>query len=234
MKINKSALTILSVLVFALHGSSCLADWKPYAFSVPYINVYQGEKEIELYTDYQSKDDTYNLKNQLELEYGITANWMAAVYGVFKGSDTTDYRFVQTKIETKYRFGGAGEFILDPAIYFEYKMNVGGIPEVEFKEILSKDFGDYNITTNLVAETSLAEGAEWEYGYTLGFSKLFTDVLRGGVEVKGSMEGLDSSLYVAPSVSLIWGVIKVNLAVGFGMNPASKTINVRNIISYEF
>lgn len=224
---------IFSLLFIGLQSIVC-ADWRPYAYSYSYLTAYQGEREIELYTDYDFKDSTYTLKNQLELEYGITDHWMASIYGVFKSTQSSTYQFDQTKLQTRLRFGETDQFILDPAVYVEYKIPASGAAHaLELKQILSKDINDWNITTNLVAEKELAAGKDWSYAYTLGLSRMLRGNLRAGLETKGSF-GNNPIFYLAPSIAVIFGEIKMNLAAGFGLTAASKTMYIRNIFSYEF
>ena len=222
------------LVVFALFAGSSFADWRPYAYSYSYMTAYRGEREIEVYTDYDNKNGTYNLKNQVELEYGITNNWMASIYGVFTGGSGKDYKYSQTKLQSRYRLGEQGEYFVDPAIYSEYKMSIDGSTAIELKEILSKDFGDYNLTTNLVFEKNLSKSTDWEKSYSLGFSKLFSSNIRAGLEAKGSIADQNSTLFAGPSLSATVGGFKIISAVGFGLNKASKDLSIRNIIAYEF
>lgn len=225
--------SLIIIIVGVCLSGSVSADWRPYAYSYGYMTPYQGEKEIEVYTDYQNKNAATSLKNQIELEYGITNAWMVALYGVFSGSNTQGYKYSQTKIETRYRFGQPGDFIMDPALYLEYKAPVSGNSAVEFKEILSKDLADWNVTTNLVFEKELVEGSEIEQGYTLGISKKFARALRAGLEAKGSIDGANSTLYLGPSIAAVWNAIKVNAVLGIGLTEASNSVSFRNILSVE-
>ena len=222
---------MLIVLAFA---GAAAADWRPYTFSYGYMTASKGEREIEFYTDYDEKGTVYNLKNQLEFEYGITEHWMASIYGVFSGSNTKPYGFSQTKFQTRYRFGELGRYIVDPALYFEYKMGVDGTRALEIKEILSKDFGEWNITTNIVLEKELSSSKDWDKGYTLGVSRMLSESTRGGFEAKGSLKGDNSELYIGPSFAMIGENLKMNIAAGLGATTASKSFIFRNIISYEF
>lgn len=225
---------LLAVVVLATVSGGCFADWRPYAYSYSYMTAYEGEREIEVYTDYDNKNGSYNLKNQVEFEYGINSNWMASIYGVFSGGSGKDYKYSQTKLQTRYRFGEQGQYIIDPAIYLEYKISTDGSTAVEFKEILSKDFGDHNFTANIVFEKNLSKSTEWSKGYSFGFSKLFSSGIRAGIEAKGSIADQNSTLFAGPNLSISSGPLKIISAVGFGLNQASKDLYFRNIVAYEF
>jgi hypothetical protein len=218
-------------LIFLMTFMSCLvyADWRPYAYSYAYRTAYQGEKEFELYTDYFSDG---SIKNQFELEYGISDRWMVSAYAVLAGGNLQTYKYSETKLQTRFRFGEPGQYIMDPAIYLEYKMPLQGENKIEFKEILSKDFGEFNLTTNLVLEKA-ASASSWEKGYTFALSKMIAKGIRAGVEIKGGFE-TNSALYIGPSLAYVWGRIKLNLVAGIGANTASKSLNLRNILSFEF
>lgn len=231
---NMFIVKIIVLFFMVMLSSSSFADWRPYAYSYSYMTAYQGEREIEVYTDYDNKSGSYSLKNQIELEYGVNSNWMASIYGVFTGGSGKEYKYSQTKLQTRYRFGKPNQYMIDPAIYLEYKISTDGSTALEYKEILSKDFGDYNFTTNLVFEKNLSKSTEWEKGYTLGFSKLFSTNIRAGIEAKGTIADQNATLFAGPSLSMSFGGLKIVSAVGFGLNSASKNLYARNIIAYEF
>jgi hypothetical protein len=220
---------IILIFVMIFMSGLAYADWRPYTYSYAYRTAYQGEKEFEFFTDYFSDG---SIANQLEIEYGISDWWMVSAYAVLAGGNLQNYKYSETKLSTRYRFGEPGQYVMDSAIYLEYIMPVQGENEIEFKEILSKDFGEYNLTTNLVFEKA-ASAASWEKGYTLALSKMIAKGFRAGFEIKGGFEA-NSALYLGPSIAYVWGRIKFNLVAGIGANPASKSLNLRNILSFEF
>ncbi|MFA4906254.1 MAG: hypothetical protein WC645_07095 [Candidatus Margulisiibacteriota bacterium] len=231
---NILAPALLLLFLSAVGAQPALADWKPYAFSYSYRTIGQGIREIEFYTDLQTKGGNYSLKNQFELEYGITNSWMCSVYGVFSGSSTQSYKYSETKLQTRYRFGETGQYWMDPAVYLELKIPTSGNQAVEFKEILSKDFGEYNITTNIIFEKVLSSGSELGKGYSLALGRKITPKLRLALEAKGDYGTANPTFYVGPSIFARLGPVNSTLIVSFGQTPASNTLYIRNIISALF
>ena len=228
MKVNMKKTAILACIFLAISGLAH-ADWRSYAYSYDYRTARPGEREFELYTDYFPDG---SMTNQIELEYGISDRWMASVYAVLGSSDLRTFTYTETKLSSRYRFGEAGQYTADPAIYLEYILPRQGENEIELKGILSKDFGSINLTGNLIVEKTIS-AAGWEKEYTLALSKIVSKGLRAGLEIKGGFDA-NSPLYLGPSIALVWGKVKINLVAGIGGNSASGSLNLRNIISFEY
>lgn len=99
---------------------------------------------------------------------------------------------------SRYRLGEQGKWVLDPLLYLEYK----GIPDfskngLEFKLIAAKDFGRTEIALNPIVEFEHEERWEFEPGYALGMCYTLGQLLKIGLELKGSEE----THYVGPVLS---------------------------------
>lgn len=227
-------LLMLSVLLMAFVGTAA-ADWRPFVYSYDYMTAYKGEREIEYYLDYSGgNSNPYALKHQLEFEYGITSHWMASIYGVFSQT-LNNFSYTQTKIQTRYRFGQEGGWLVDPAVYLEYKKSSDSAPDViEGKIIIGKKLGKTSFIFNYVLEQDQVSGSVLERAYTLGVSQFVSPVLRLSLEFKRQAGVLNPENYIIPGFSLLIKGLKWNVGIGLPASEAAqgKTI-ARSIFSWE-
>lgn len=232
---KRYVLLMAGVLCTMLIASVASADMRPYVWSYGYMTPAEGEIELEWWLDVTEKPDRYVTKPQLEVEYGITDRWVAGVYGTFLKDGAERLRMKQVKLEQRYRLLDPGVLPVDTALYFEYKFDVTGDPdEVEGKLILSRDFGRFNATVNLVAEGGLEGGATPEYGYSAGISYPLTERVKPCLEAFGSWKGDEKEEYIGPSVLIDLGGVWVNAGAAFGLTDDSDEFKARLIISHEF
>ena len=213
-----------------------MADWKQYAYTIDSKTPYAGEREVELYTDYQAKGGTYRLRTLIELEYGILSQLGVGVYGVLEQTEKSSYRYKFAKFEIKYRFGEQGSGVMDTALYAEYYLeNDRANPDkIELKAIVEKTWSTLTWTGNLIYEQKLQAGVAGDTKFSTAVSMLVMPSLIGSLEMKGDFTGTKPTLFIAPGLSYGLDDIKVNLAVGVGLNSNSQDLYIRNIVSYEF
>ena len=225
----------LSALFFLLcTAATAGADVRQYTWTYGYMTPAKNEIEFEWWYDFQKKPDRTVSLPLMEVEYGITDHWVAGLYGVLVKDGAQSWKFDEVRLEQRYRLFDPGVLPVDTALYFEYKHNfVEDENELEGKVILSKDFGRFNSTVNLIVEQVLKGGEDTEYGYSAGVSYPLSDVVRPGVEAFGAWKGEESEHYVGPSVALYLGKTWVNAGVGFGYAKDSDDFQMRVILSHE-
>lgn len=237
----------ISLLIFAVAAGILLtaqngfADKRSYVWTYEYMTMPKGMFEIENYVTTEvkniNKSNINTVKEWVELEYGITDRWDAAVYQMWKFNNKkaeNDSEYDGFKIRTRYRFGRKGQFFIDPLVYLEYirddnwhKASAG-----EAKLILAKDIGKVNLSYNQILKSNLeSDGlAEWEYAagisYPLGRS------FRFGLESKGNYTK-DKS---AAGPTLSWQGKNIWAAVGavFGLNNRTDDLQTRVIVGIPF
>jgi hypothetical protein len=181
-----------------------MADWRSYVWTYEYQTVERGGAEFETYLTLSTPDDDRmrditTTEHQLELEVGMTERFDFAIYQVFKQPPGGALEYDEYKLRGRYRFGEKGSFVFNPLAYFEY---IGkpdfSAHEFELKLILARDFGRFNFSANPQAEFSLEED-DWEMksGYAAGLSYRLTDLLKVGLESKGS----GNDYYLGPVIS---------------------------------
>ena len=135
--------------------------------------------------------------HNIELEIGMNDRFDFSLYQVFSQTPKSSFLYKGYKMRFRYRFGGKGEYMMDPLIYFEYK----GKPDfsehgIEGKLILAKDIGNINISLNPVIEYE-GDGWELEIKYNAGISYKVESLLTLGLEARGGRNGH----YIGPVIS---------------------------------
>ncbi len=228
------------------------AHMRDYVLNQSYYTAGKGEFELEAYHDFNlpdvDHDGTYNLKQQFEVEYGVTNHWQVAYYEVAKWDRTKDYHRDALKIESKYRFAEAGEWPVDVALYGEYEGPNGrqdvDSDTLEGKLILSKDFGPWNVIGNLIAARKINQHDFWAFEYTVGVSHPLTSNTRLGLELReslGAPEGEFGLRRKGHELQLMPGIYTnltphVRLLIGpaIGLTKAADDLQIRSIVEMEF
>jgi hypothetical protein len=190
-------------------------------------------------------------RNMLELEYGLTDRWDMALYNLFDVTTAPeDTGYAGLKLETRYRLLPAGEFVVDPIIYFELQVLRHGDAreKLEAKLILARDQGPWNVAFNLAAEGEHLVSGDWipETEYALGVSReLGGPALKLGVEIFGKAEkppGEDVAVFAWTGPALSWATrfpgamrgLWVTVGAGRGLTSASDTWYGRAIVGLQF
>ena len=221
--------------------SSSYADRRSYVWTYEYITMPKGMWELETYVTTEvpnlHKSNINVIKPQLELEYGITDRWDAAMYQMWKFKNKkyeNDSEYEGFKLRTRYRIGGKGKYFVDPLLYFEYirdddfsKPNVG-----EAKLVLAKDLGDFNVSYNQIIKRNLQRQGKTDHEYAAGINYAFTPRFRVGLESKGNYPREKYAL--GPTIS--YAFKKAFMAVGavFGLNEQTDDLQTRMIVGVLF
>lgn len=153
----------------------------------------QGEKEVKLYSDFSDAGPAGSdyFAQLVELEYGVTDRWTAALYFEGVKSSGEDYEFGGWRFENRVQLF-KGSVFLNPVLYVEYeqlepdhryKRSVKGRVEagegdkeeateheLETKLLLGQDVTDrLDVAFNWINEVNLDSG-KWEFGYAAGLN----------------------------------------------------------------
>lgn len=227
-------------IIFGMSGDS-MADWRSYVWTYEYSTMPKGAHEIEYYLTLKvpdrSRSDINTWQHWLELEYGITDRWDAAMYQMWKKTNTaasSTFDYDGFKVRTRYRFGEQGENFIDTELYLEYiRDNDLSEPSVgEAKLILAKDFGNFNISYNQIIERNLEREGKTNYEYVIGASYALLPDFKLGIESKGSYSGREYA--IGPTISWVGSKFWVSLGGVFGLNQRAADAETRMIIGIPF
>ncbi|MCS7184356.1 MAG: hypothetical protein NZ870_00275 [bacterium] len=159
-----------------------MGDVRIYPFTYPFVTTPEGDVEIEYYHTFKDKkpDETIDtVERWLELEYGITDRLDVSIYQMWNEVGG-NVKSVGNKLRFRYKLTeNKNEFILDPLLYLEYKLLLDKPDETEYKLILAKDIGRFNLSYNYTLELSHSDRiGKWEHMHFLGFSYAISAYLR--------------------------------------------------------
>jgi len=219
MKVTVFGLLII-VAMDILFSDRVMADQRSYVWTYEYLTVPKGEAELETYFTISAPEKD-NLKgntsteHRFEFEVGMNERFDFAIYQIFLQEPAEEsLRYKGFRLRARYRIGEKGRYFVDPLIYLEYK-GLSDFSEhgVEAKLILAKDLGRFNIALNPIVDFEFGDKNEVEAEYTLGMSYKINDLLRLGIEAKGSKDGH----YVGPVIAHGKGRFWVTLGLTFNV-----------------
>src|SRR5882757_10238258 len=113
----KTTLLVLPCLAIALPASVAHADRRAYGVTYEAVTAPQGELDVETWSTFAPQGEvdggpsSRGVREMIELEYGITDHWDAALYNMLDMITTgdTDSGYAGFKIETRYRPSDRGE-----------------------------------------------------------------------------------------------------------------------------
>jgi hypothetical protein len=241
----------------ALASSPALADRRAYGTTYEAVTAPHGELDLETWTTFAPQGEvdggpsSRGMREMIELEYGITDHWDAALYNMLDmiTSGDTESGYAGFKIETRYRPSDRGEWPVDPVFYLEFQQLFRGDArqKYEAKLILAKDVGNVNIAANLALEEERTTEPAWntEVEYAFGTSYALSPAWIVGAEVFGKAEkdemgGIANRTWAGPTIS--WagsgsGVLHgvwITLAGGAGLGGQADPYYARAIVGFQF
>lgn len=187
----------LATALCLIATSPASADTRYLPFTYQYMTPSQGEREVELFTDF---NQTAGFENQLELEYGVTDHLALSAYFV---AQPVPFQARALQFEGRYRLMEPGVWPVDVALYGEYEANFGEPGNLEAKVILQRDLGPVSLQANLIGEKALSDDPV-ELRGSGGVAYEVTEDVHPGVELN-----LDHDvLYAGPTLSLEAGASK--------------------------
>lgn len=212
-------LTVFTSIVWLASGA--FADQRSYVWTYEYKTQERGKGEVEAYFTLSTPDmgrfeGNVTTEHQLELEVGMTDRFDFSVYQKFGQNPGKSLEYKGFKLRARYRFGEKGRFFVDPLVYVEYK----GKPDFsehgfELKMIIAKDIGGFNFALNPVLEIEYEDG-EWELEpeYAAGTNFAIIDLLRVGMEAKGSRSGHYLGPVVSHGTKNLWVALGSGIKIG--------------------
>ena len=150
-----------------------------------YQTVEPKELELEYWTQYGSALTSpvrlVEWQQTGAVEFGFTGHWMIEGNTTFRRLPGSDFRYLVTRIESRFRLFEEEDKILDPAFSVEYShSNVAGKAEhiIEPTFVLSKDFSRLNVTLDFSFAKVVNSDEKVEAGYALASRYDFRHLLR--------------------------------------------------------
>lgn len=252
--------TLLAAALLAaalLASPEARADRRAYGTTYEAVTAPRGELDVESWTTLAPQGEvdggpsSRGMREMIELEYGLTDRWDAALYNMLDmiTSGDTESGYAGFRIETRYRPTDRGEWFVDPVLYFEFQQLFRGDAKQKYeaKLIVAKDIGDVNLAANLALEEERTTEPAWntEVEYAAGASYALTPAWSLGAELFGKAEkdgmgGIENRSWAGPAIS--WGAggrgplrgVWVTLAGGAGLTHDSDAYYARAIVGLQF
>jgi hypothetical protein len=243
-------------IAMSLLASTAHADRRAYGVTYEAVTAPQGELDVETWTTFAPQGEigggpsSRGVREMIELEYGITDRWDAALYNMVDiiTSGDTESGYAGLMLETRYRPSDRGEWPIDPVFYLEFQQLFRGDAKQKYeaKLILAKDIGNVNIAANLALEEERTTEPAWntEVEYALGASYALSPAWIIGAEVFGKAEKemgeIENRSWAGPAVSWASGGhgalsgLWVTLAGGAGLGGEADPYYARAIIGLQF
>jgi len=237
------------MLVFAvlLSSATAAADRRSFTRTYEYTTTPKGQTEVELWHT-QSRDtwdsaSPQRFQQQVEIEYGITDHWDAAIYTAFSqvaapSADAAEpFGLDAVRLESRYRFAERGQWPVDTVAYLEVSKDFGkSVYEIEGKAIFARDFNRVTVAANLIGEVELGRDVpetEAVFGFAGGATYEATPSVRLGAETWGSVGEYGTQVSVGPAIGLglspdVW----LALTTGFGLTEDSDRLSGRIIMGF--
>jgi hypothetical protein len=246
-----------ALLAAALISSPALADRRAYGTTYEAVTAPHGELDVETWTTFAPQGEldggpsSSGMREMIELEYGITDHWDAALYNMLDmiTSGDTSSGYAGFKIESRYRPSDRGDWPVDPVLYLEFQQLFRGDAKQKYeaKLILAKDIGRVNVAANLALEEERTTGPAWntEVEYAVGTSYALSPAWLVGAELFGKAEkdemgGIMNRSWAGPAISWagsghgalagVW----VTLAGGAGLTDGADAYYARAIVGLQF
>jgi hypothetical protein len=211
-------------------AATARANPRPLPYTYIYETLPEGEAEVELYTDLapirlvnEGGAPAWYLASQFqtEIEYGLTDRLELGLYvttavfdpGVMFAPSLPEGTGVKQRL--RYRFGDAGRWPIDLAVYGEVTENQQEI-ELEGKIILQRRLGPLRLAANAWVEREYYFNSpnEWVLNPTAGVVFEKSALIQPGIEYwmhaehsDGGGWGLGAQHYLGPTVILQFGKI---------------------------
>jgi hypothetical protein len=247
---------IAAALAFAVSPGAAHADRRAYGQTYEAVTAPEGELDVEMWTTYARLGEvdggpaSRGVRQMIELEYGVTDHWDAAIYNMFDfAQGDTESGYAGLKIETRYRPSFRGEWFVDPVIYAEFQQLFRGDAhqKYELKLILARDVGRLNLALNLAfeEERTVDDTFKAEVEYAFGTSYELSPAFKVGGEVFGKSEksdtgGIENRTWAGPAVSWATGGhgslsgLWVTVAAGAGLTEEADPLYGRLIVGLQF
>jgi hypothetical protein len=276
---TKRALMALFLDLCVLTGSLLAQERAESPYFVTYDDHMAERDGLEIEVNaLRGSDHAINtfLATDTEFEYGVRNWWTTEIYLDWQHTQHEGGLFTGFRIENRFLVFQEKHWI-NPVLYVEYEHLNGAdktlkeivgfdsiedlaVPneesrhekehEIETKLILSSDFGEWNLSENIIG-TKNVHGERWEFGYTVGLSRPLTprtgsrcvlcaESLSAGVELYGGLgtwgkvTARGTSQYIAPLLG--WTLpseTMIHVSPGWGLTDQSVRMLFRFGVTQE-
>lgn len=174
-----------------------------------YETVEPKALELEYWTQYGSAATSpvrlVEWQQSGAVEYGITGHWMVEGNVTFRRLPGGEFRYLDTRVESRFRLFEEGDKFLDPAFSVEYThSNEDGRTEhiIEPTFVVSKDFSRLNITFDFSLAKAVNTDEKVEAGYAVASRYDFRRLFRVGLEAQGEFTH-NAPHYIIPQIHLL-------------------------------
>ncbi len=208
-------------------------DRRKYVWTYAYQTMLQSATELEIYQTTRLEGNRDRWEMRLEIEQGLTPRWDVSIYQIFAQPEGGSFKWDAVQLRTRYRIGEAGQYLLDPLLYFEYnrKVDLTQPNKLEAKLILARTQDRFNIAFNPLYEYFFAPDATHEVGLDAGLSWEFVPAFAAGIESVTRIEFEDgesaTTSYLGPTISFASGEWWYSIGAVFGLNEQSDDARVR-------
>lgn len=185
--------------------------------------------------------------HSLELEYGVTENFSLASYLDFEDPEAAPARFIQGRVEARYRFGQRFDHFINTALYAEYvvpRHDYSETQDLETRLILDKDLGDFRVVLNPTVETgTTGEGqGDVDLAFAGGVYYRRYSLAQPGLELFSRFGMADNIASWKDQQQILFGTVDLRflpgldwqLGAGAGINGSSDDVTIKSILTYEF
>ncbi len=220
--VNLFKILSLIFLTEIIFFGNALADQRSYVWTYEYQTLSKGSWELEYYNTISANELNHfkgntTTQHQIELEVGMSETFDFGIYQIFSQTGEGGIHYDGFKFRGRYKLSSTGKLFFNPLIYFEYQ----GVPDFqnhtfEFKLILTKDIGSFNVALNPYIEFEKEGAGKWEFKpqYALGVSYAISDKLKFGIESKASEDGVYLGPTLAHGSKDIWVALSPTFSVG--------------------
>lgn len=256
-----AALCAATILVT---GGSGFTQVDPFEFEVYQTQTYgAGMFELEWHNSVIPKGHTQgdrgtssgdyasNLmyRTSLEAAYGITDRIEAGAYVSFARPNGASFQFAGSKYRLRGSLFEQGELPIDLGWYVELEWHRihqfdGNELELEFKPLIEKNFGKFEIDLNPIFEKAVFVGPDknrgFEFGYANGIYYNWIREFSPGVEFYGGIGLIDDNdplhdqqHYIFPVLRGEFGGIEYNIGPGIGLTRGSDQVITKVNLEFE-
>lgn len=204
-----------------------------------------GGDEEEEGEDEEGAPRHHLFRSSLEYNYGLTDKIDVALYVDLQKPNADDVEFAGFRARARGGLWERGRFPVDLGWYFEAEVpaHEESLLELEFRPIVSRDFGRFTIDIDPIFElpTISEERRTLEFGYASRLGYRLSQRFEPSIEFYGSVgqiRAIDSSReqehYIFPVANFHAGNIKLQVGPGFGLTRGSDSVVVKANFEYEF
>ncbi len=185
-------------------------------------------------------------RTSLEYNYGLTDKIDLAAYLDLQWPDAGEPEYAGVRFRGRGALWEKGRFPVDLGWYFEVEVphKEESQLELEFRPILSRDFGRFSLDVDPIFElpTVSEERRTLEFGYATRVYYRFSQDLQAAIEFYGDIGEIRDSApsqeqehYILPALyGRILPGLKFAAGPGFGLTRASDPVILKLVIEYEF